>query len=91
MVNCVLAYKSSDIAGDLISATVALATSDYFGCVVENTGSIEDPEVVRNEAESMVRYMMDVRGLNINEIKIADESHIVKKQGAVVAAVVYIG
>jgi len=35
--------------------------------------------------------MMDVRGLNINEIKIADESHIVKKQGAVVASVVYIG
>ncbi len=91
MVNCVLAYISSDVEGDLISAAVALATSDYFGCVVENTGINRDPEDVRNEAESMVRYMMDVRGLNINEIKIADESHIVKKQGAVVASVVYIG
>jgi len=91
MVNCVLAYTSSDIEGDLISAAVALATSDYFGCVVENTGINKDPEDVKNEAESMVRYMMDVRGLNINEIKIADESHIVKKQGAVVASVVYIG
>ena len=91
MVNCVLAYTSSDVEGDLISAAVALATSDYFGCVVENTGINKDPEDVKNEAESMVRYMMDVRGLNINEIKIADESHIVKKQGAVVASVVYIG
>lgn len=91
MVNCVLAYTSSDVEGDLISAAVALATSDYFGCVVENTGINRDPEDVKNEAESMVRYMMDVRGLNINEIKIADESHIIKKQGAVVASVVYIG
>jgi arginine decarboxylase len=91
MVNCVLAYTSSDVEGDLISAAVALATSDYFGCVVENTGINRDPEDVKNEAESMVRYMMDVRGLNINEIKIANESHIVKKQGAVVASVVYIG
>ncbi len=91
MVNCVLAYTSSDVEGDLISAAVALATSDYFGCVVENTGINRDPEDVKNEAESMVRYMMDIRGLNINEIKIADESHIVKKQGAVVASVVYIG
>lgn len=91
MVNCVLAYESSDIEGDLISAIVAIATSDYFGCVVENTGVNRDPEEVKNEAESMVRYMMDVRGLNINEIIIADENHIVKKQGAVVAAVVYIG
>ena len=91
MVNCVLAYTSSDVEGDLISAAVALATSDYFGCVVENTGINRDPEDVKNEAESMVRYMMDVRGLNINEIKIADQSHIVKKQGAVVASVVYIG
>ena len=91
MVNCVLAYISSDVEGDLISAAVALATSDYFGCVVENTGINRDPEDVKNEAESMVRYMMDVRGLNINEIKIANENHIVKNHGAVVASVVYIG
>ena len=90
MVNCVLAYTSSDVEGDLISAVVAVATSDDFGCVVENTGINRDPEDIKKEAESMVRYMMDVRGLDIKEIIIADESHIVKKQGAVVAAVVYI-
>ena len=91
MVNCVLAYESSEVNGDLISAAVAVATSDYFGCVVENTGINKDPEDVKNEAESMVRYMMDVRGLNIKEIIVADKSHIVKKQGAVVAALIYIG
>ena len=91
MVNCVLAYESSEVEGDLISAAVAVATSDYFGCVVENTGINQDPEDVKNEAESMVRYMMDVRGLNIKEIIVADKSHVVKKQGAVVAALIYIG
>ena len=63
MVNCVLAYISSDVEGDLISAVVAVATSDDFGCVVENTGINRDPEDIKKEAESMVRYMMDVRGL----------------------------
>ena len=90
MVNCVLAYTSSDVEGDLISAAVAVATSDDFGCVVENTGVNRDPEDVKDEAKSMVKYMMNVRGLDIKEIIIEDESHIVKKQGAVVAAVVYI-
>jgi arginine decarboxylase len=91
MVNCVLAYTSSDVEGDLITAVVAAATSDDFGCVVENTGVNRDPEEVKNDAESMVKYMMDIRGLKIKEILMADETHIVKKQGAVVAAVVYVG
>jgi len=91
MVNCVLAYISSNIEGDLISAAVAVATSDDFGCVVENTGINRDINDVKTEAESMVKYMMNVRGLEIKEIIIADKSHIVKKEGAVVAAVVYIG
>jgi arginine decarboxylase len=91
MVNCVLAYTASDVEGDLITAVVVAATSDDFGCVVENTGVNKDPEDVKSEAESMVHYMMDIRGLKIKEILMAYETHIVKKQGAVVAAVVYIG
>ena len=90
MVNCVLAYKYSDNDGDIISAVVAVAISDDFGCVVENTGVNRDFEDVKSEAESMVRYMMDIRGLKIKEIIIEGKSHIVKKQGAVVAAVVYL-
>ena len=91
MVNCVLAYNSSDVIGDYITAVIAVATSDDFGCVVENIGVNRDVDDVKNEAEFMVRYMMEIRGLEIKEIIIADESHIVKKHGAVVAAVVYIG
>jgi arginine decarboxylase len=91
MVNCVLAYNSSDVEGDFITAVIAVATSDDFGCVVENIGVNRDVNDVKNEAEFMVRYMMEKRGLEIKEIIIADESHIVKKHGAVVAAVVYIG
>jgi arginine decarboxylase len=91
MVNCVLAYTASDVEGDLITAVVVAATSDDFGCVVENTGVNKDPEDVKSEAESMVQYMMDIRGLKIKEMLMANETHIVKKQGAVVAAVVYIG
>jgi arginine decarboxylase len=87
MVNCVLAYMSSNVEGDLISAVVAVATSDDFGCVVENTGVNKDVNDVKNEAESMVRYMMEVRGLDIKEIIIEDKSHIVKKEGAEVGGV----
>lgn len=90
MVNCVLAYKYSSVEGDLISAAVAVAKSNDFGCVVENTGVNKDIDEVKAEAEAMVKYMMDVRGLNIKEIIIEGKSHIVKKQGAVVAAVVYL-
>jgi len=89
MINCVLAYKFSDVEGDVISAAVAVAVADEFGCVVENTGINRDLDDIKSEAEDMVRYMMDVRGMKINEIIIEGKSHIVKKQGAVVAAVVY--
>lgn len=39
----------------------------------------------------MVRYMMQVRGLDIREIIIVHESHKVKKEAVVVVAVVYLG
>lgn len=90
MVNCVLSYASSDREGDIISAAVALATSDDFGCVVESSGVNRNIEDVKKEAEEMVRYMMDIRGLEIREILMAHESHTVKQHGAVVASVVYL-
>ena len=76
MVNCVLACEHSD---------------HDFGCVVEHSGLNKDPEKIKKEAESMVRYMMRVRGLDIREIIIVHESHKVKKEAVVVAAVVYLG
>lgn len=91
MVNCVLSCVYSNQPGDLITAAVAVATSDDFGCVVEHSGVNEDPEKIKQEAESMVRYMMQVRDLDIKEIIIAYESHKVKKEAFAVAAVVYLG
>lgn len=91
MVNCVLSCAYSNQPGDLITASVAVATSDDYGCVVEHSGVNEDPEKIKQEAESMVRYMMQVRDLDIKEIIIADESHKVKKEAFAVAAVVYLG
>lgn len=90
MVNCVLACAHSDHPGDLITAAVAVATSDDFGCVVEHSGVNQDPEKIKEEAETMVRYMMQVRGLTIREIIIVHESHKVKEEGVALAAVVYL-
>ncbi|MGZ4857425.1 MAG: pyruvoyl-dependent arginine decarboxylase [Methanobacteriaceae archaeon] len=90
MVNCVLAQTYSDKADDLITAVVAVATSEDFGCVVEHSGINRGPYDVRREAETMVRYMMQVRDLEIREIIIEDESHKIKEQGVVIAAVVFL-
>ncbi|MCG2828845.1 pyruvoyl-dependent arginine decarboxylase [Methanothermobacter sp. K4] len=90
MVNCVLSYKISDTPGDLISAAIAAATSDEFGCVVENSAVNRKPEDVREEAISMVRYMMSVRGLEINELIVEETNHVVEKCGAAVSALIYL-
>jgi arginine decarboxylase len=89
MVNCVMAQTYSDNAGDLITAVVALATSNDFGCVVEHSGINKAPDEVRREAKIMVRFMMQVRDLEIQEIIMEDESHIIKEHGVVIAAVVF--
>lgn len=90
MVNCVLSCVYSDQPGDVITAVLAVATSDEFGCVVEHSGVNKKLEDVREEAKVMVKYMMQVRGLEIREILIEDESHKVKERGCAVAAVVYL-
>lgn len=90
MVNTVLSYVSSDKEGDQICAVVAVAISDELGCVVEHSGINEDPQMVKAEAEDMVRYMMQVRGLEIDELIIKCQNHRIKKQGAAIAAVVYL-
>ncbi len=90
MINCVLSCAHSDKTGDLITAVVAVATSDDFGCVVEHSGINQDPEKIKEEAEAMLKYMMQVRDLKIREIIIVDESHKVIKEAVAVAAVVYL-
>lgn len=90
MVNTVLSYVSSDKKGDLLCAVIAVAWGDDLGCVVENSGINQDPGKVKQEAEDMVRYMMQVRGQAIRKLIVKQESHQVEKQGAAVAAVVYL-
>lgn len=91
MVNTVLSYTASDQAGDFISAVIAVAISEDLGCVVEHSGINRDFKEVKEEAIAMVKYMMDVRGKQINKIMVEFDTHKVEKQGAVVAALVYIG
>jgi len=90
MVNTVLSYVSSDKEGDELCAVLAVATSDELGCVVEHSGINQDTHSVKEEAEIMVKYMMQIRGLEINDLIIKCQSHKVKKQGAAVAALVYL-
>jgi arginine decarboxylase len=90
MTNCVLAHATSDQKGDLITAVLAVATSDDFGCVVEHSEVNKDPEEVKEHAIFMVKEMMKIRKMEIKEIIIEEKSHVVEKQGSVVAAIVYL-
>jgi arginine decarboxylase len=91
MINCVLSYVSSDNGGDIICAAIAVATSSDFGCVVENSGINKDPEKIREDAISMVKYMMEVRNKEIKELIVEEINHKVVNEGAAVAAVIYLG
>lgn len=91
MVNTVLSYVSSDQEGDLICAAIAVAIADELGCVVEHSGINKDPQRIKEEAESMVKYMMRVRGLEVKDIIVkCQEYRVKKKQGAAIVALVYL-
>ncbi len=90
MINCVLAHATSKQEGDIITAVIAVAISDDFGCVVEHSEINKDPEEVRKHAVFMVNEMMKIRNMEIKEIIIEEESHVVENQGSVVAAIVYL-
>lgn len=90
MVNCVLSEITSDIPGDKITAALAVAIGEELGCVVEATRRNEDPNDVIAEAKQMVCYMMDKRGVEINDLIIECSTAAVKEIASVVASVVYI-
>jgi len=91
MVNTVLSYVSSDQEGDIICAAIAVAIADELGCVVEHSGINKDPRKIKEEAESMVKYMMRVRGLEVKDIIVkCQEYRVKKKQGAAIVALVYL-
>ncbi len=90
MVNCVLSEITSNVPGEVITATIAVAIGDELGCVVETTGHGKNPEDIIDEAKEMVCYMMDKRGVEIKDLIIETSSTTVKDIASVISSVVYI-
>jgi len=90
MVNCVLSEVTSDNPGDEITAIVAVAIGEKLGCVVEKSGINENPDELIDEAEKMVRYMMDKRGVEIKEFHIEHSTAKVESIASVISSVVYL-
>ena len=90
MVNCVLSQVTSDNPGDEITAVIAIATGEKLGCVVETNGINKKPADLINEAEFMVKYMMEKRDVEIKDLIIKESTTTVKKIASVVASVVYL-
>jgi len=90
MVNCVLATVTSENNGDLISSAIAVAIGNNLGCVVESSGINKSPDEVKKDAEEMVKYMMDKRDENINELIIEEVNHTVEEIGTVVVSLIYL-
>ena len=62
-----------------------------IGCVVETTGINEDPNELIEEAEMMVNYMMDKRGVKIKgDLIVESSTATVREIASVVASVVYL-
>lgn len=90
MVNCVLSEITSDKPGDEITAVMAVAIGEELGCVVETTGINKKESELINEAEDMVRYMMDKRDVDIKDLIIESSTTTVKNIASVVVSVVYL-
>ncbi|WP_407423877.1 pyruvoyl-dependent arginine decarboxylase [Methanobrevibacter sp.] len=90
MVNCVLSEITSDNPGDEITAVIAVAIGEKLGCVVETTGINKDLKYLEDKAEFMVRYMMEKRDVEINDLIIKSSATTVENIASVVASVVYL-
>ena len=90
LVNCVLSRITSTRKGEELIACVAVAIGEELGCVVEANGINKDPEEIKDEAISMVKYMMDKRDVKIKELIVEEAHHTVKEIGSAIAAVIYI-
>lgn len=90
MVNCVLSEITSDNPGDEITAVIAVAIGNELGCVVETTGINKEKQELIDEAEFMVKYMMEKREVEINELIVKEATTTVECIASVVASVVYL-
>ena len=90
MVNCVLSEVTSDNPGDEIIAVIAVAIGEELGCVVETHGINRNTDEVIEEAEYMVRYMMEKRNVEIKDLIVEYSSTIVENIASAVSSVVYL-
>lgn len=90
MVNCVLSEITSDNPGDEITAVIAVAIGEELGCVVETTGINRPEGELTDEAEFMVRYMMEKREVKIKDLIIKKAATTVENIASAVASVVYL-
>ena len=90
MVNCVLSSVVSSNPGEELIACVAVAIGKELGCVVETDGINKNPEELKDKAIEMVKYMMDKRDVEIEELIVEEAHHTVKNIGSAIAAVIYI-
>ena len=90
MVNCVLSEITSDNPGDELIAVIAVAIGEELGCVVETTGINKNNDDVINEARDMVKYMMDKRDVEIEELIVKYSTATVENIASAVSSVVYL-
>lgn len=90
MVNCVLSEITSDNPGDKITAVVAVAIGKKLGCVVETNGINKNEQELLDEAKFMVKYMMEKRDVEIEDLIVEKATTTVEKIASVVASVVYL-
>ena len=90
MVNCVLSELTSDNPGDVLTVVVAVAIGDELGCVVETSGINKDSKDLIEEAEYMVRYMMEKRNVEIKDLIVEPCTTQVKNIASCVSSVVYL-
>ncbi|MDR2623630.1 MAG: arginine decarboxylase, pyruvoyl-dependent [Methanobrevibacter sp.] len=90
MINCVLSSICSDEPGDKLFSSIGIAIGEELGCVVEKSGINLDTDESLKEVDEMVRYMMEVRGVEIKHLHIEYSEHIVQNIGSTVVSVVYV-
>ena len=90
MVNCVLSEITSDNPGDQITAVVGVAIGKELGCAVETCGTNKDIDELIGEAEKMVKYMMEKRNVEIQDLIIEYATATVENIASAIASIVYL-
>ena len=90
MVNCVLSEITSDNPGDEIVAVIAVAIGEELGCVVETTGINTENDEIINEAKDLVKYMMEKRDVEIEDLIVEYSTATVENIASAVSSVVYL-